>query len=76
MWWRLYCGAGLIVTGLGGFYYAHYHRPGLDPMANEVLPSVTYNWIHVGAWALVILGCLTMTRGAMRGWRARARGGG
>jgi hypothetical protein len=60
---RIYAGISTIGAGLYAFYYAHYHRPSLDPMANKVLSTSAYNWLHVGAWALVVLGGSIVIRG-------------
>jgi hypothetical protein len=66
---RVYAGISTIGAGLFAFYYAHYHRPSLDPMANKVLSTSAYNWLHVGAWALVVLGGLIVIGGLLRATR-------
>jgi hypothetical protein len=63
---RMYAGISTIAAGLFAFYYAHYHRPSLDPMANRVLSTSAYNWLHVGAWALVVLGGLIVIGSLLR----------
>jgi hypothetical protein len=71
--WRISAGAAMVVAGLYAFYYAHYHRPGLDPEANVVLSTHAYNWLHVAAWALVVFGgaafVLPVIR-SIRSWKA------
>ncbi len=66
---RTYAGSSMIVAGLFAFYYAHYHRPSLDPMANKVLSTSAYNWLHLGAWTLVVLGGLIVIGGLLRRMR-------
>jgi hypothetical protein len=71
--WRTYASLLMVAAGLVVFLYAHDHRPSLDPMANEVLSTGAYNWLHVGAWALVALGVLTLLLQVVRGYRSAPR---
>lgn len=64
--WRAYASLFMIAAGLCAFLYAHDHRPSLDPMANRVISTAAYNWLHLGAWMLVIVGALTLVLQAIR----------
>jgi hypothetical protein len=72
---RVYGGAILIIAGIAGFIEASAHPPGphepglrLPPTPGELSPTA-YDLVRIGAWALVILGGLTVILGLIRYWR-------
>lgn len=73
---RIYGGAILIIVGIAGFIEASAHppwphEPGLQvPATPGELSPTTYDLLRISAWALVILGAVTVVVGLIRYWRA------
>jgi hypothetical protein len=76
--WRIYGGATTVVAGIAAFIEAHDHRPitrYLCPNGSEEckdaklfahhhgLTQTAYDLLRIGAWALVILGAVTVVVG-------------
>ena len=74
---RIYGGAILIIVGIAGFIEASAHHPwprepGLRlPQTPGELSPDDYDLLRIGAWALVILGAVTVVIGVVQYWRAR-----
>jgi uncharacterized membrane protein HdeD (DUF308 family) len=80
--WRIYGGAILVIAGIAALIEAHSHRPRLvrltlrERRLSEIgvpfhapmpdLSQTAYDLLLVGAWALVILGALTIIVGLIR----------
>jgi hypothetical protein len=70
---RVYAGAIPIIAGIAGFIEAHRHVPvpahrpgiGLITPASGWSPTA-YDLVRIGAWALVIVGVLTVILGLIR----------
>ncbi len=70
---RVYAGAIPIIAGIACFIEAHRHVPvparrpeiGLITPASGLSPT-TFDLLHIGAWALVIFGALTVILGLIR----------
>jgi hypothetical protein len=73
---RIYGGAILIIAGIAAFIEAHRHAPvpagrpaggqaGLITPASGLSPT-NYDLLHIGAWALVIFGAVTVILGLIR----------
>jgi hypothetical protein len=82
--WRVYGGAILVIAGIAAFIEAHSHRPithYVCPNGSEEckdanlfahhhgLSQTAYDLLGIGAWALVILGALTVVIGLL-GYRS------
>jgi hypothetical protein len=81
--WRAYGGAVAVIAGIAAFIEAHSHKP-VEQVSEEYvrggpahiiqpalgLSPTAYDLIRIGAWALVILGGLTVALGLIRYWRA------
>jgi hypothetical protein len=74
--WRIYGGATMVIAGIAAFIEAHRHvpvragrpevaHPGLLSPASGLSPTA-YDLLHIGAWALVIFGALTVIVGLIR----------
>lgn len=48
---------------------ARFARAGAVPVPSSGLSSTAYDALRVGAWALIILGALTVALGLIRYWR-------
>jgi uncharacterized membrane protein HdeD (DUF308 family) len=81
--WRIYGGAIMVIAGIAAFIEAHSHRPiagrpaGFWNRPGEAEPASglspdAYDLLRIGAWALVILGALTVALGLLR-YRADIR---
>jgi uncharacterized membrane protein HdeD (DUF308 family) len=78
--WRVYGGALIVIVGIAAFIEACSHRPvaavtfGFWDSRYDKPPSglsqTVYDLLRIGAWALVILGALTVILGLIRYWRA------
>jgi hypothetical protein len=81
--WRTYGGAVAVIAGIAAFIEAHVNRPipAFPPPgtffrpAQETTPAsglspTDYHLLLIGAWALVILGALTVVLGLIRYWRS------
>ena len=80
---RIYGGAILVIAGIAGIVEASSHRPTLlvAPKTLEIiedhgilvhhtrLSQTAYDLLLIGAWALVILGAVTVTVGLIRYWQ-------
>lgn len=83
--WRVYGGAIAVIAGIAAFTEASTHRPILACVPNcervnnfhdagvEAWSATTYDLVHIAAWALVILGALTLVLGLIRYWRSASR---
>jgi len=77
--WRVYGGALMVIAGIAGFIEAHSHAPeviyarsGGDEYGRRVhvgLSQTAYDLLRIGAWALVILGAVTLIVGLIRLWQ-------
>jgi hypothetical protein len=86
---RIYIGAALLVAGIAAFIEAHSHPPELESRCRaggkacllehfiEVhtgLSQTAYDLLRIGAWALMIVGAVTVAVGLIGYWAA-AKGG-
>jgi hypothetical protein len=72
---RVYGGAVLVIAGMATFIEASDHHPqpfpGLERGTGAApLGRTAYDLLLIGAWALVILGALTIALGMLGYWRA------
>ncbi len=81
---RVYGGAALLIAGIAAFIEAHSHRPLREcPGGREIcraessvhvgLSQTAYDLLHIGAWALVIVGALLIVVGLIGYWRTPQR---
>ena len=86
--WRIYGGAITVIAGIAAFIEAHSHPPELEsrcrtggkacPLEDFInvhigLSQTAYDLLRIGAWALMILGAVTLIVGLIRyGQRARS----
>jgi uncharacterized membrane protein HdeD (DUF308 family) len=75
--WRIYGGAIMVIAGIAAFTEAHTHRPGRIERGWEQPPSelstTAYDILRIGAWALLILGAVTLIVGLIRYWQRPRR---
>ena len=85
--WRVYGGAIMVIAGIAAFIEGHSNRPEYgcpggasrcavgspEALQPGSLSQTTYDLLRIGAWALVILGALTVILGLIRYWMG-ARG--
>jgi hypothetical protein len=77
---RAYIGAIMLIGGIAAFIEAHanhpvpaftppaefrWGRPDMEPSPASGLPPTAYDLLRIGAWALVILGGLTIAFGVV-----------
>jgi len=77
--WRVYGGALMVIAGIAAFIEAHSHAPeviyersGGDEYGRSIhlgLTHTAYDLLRIGAWALVILGGLTVALGLIAYWQ-------
>ena len=79
---QIFSGAVLVIAGIAAFIEAHSHRPGFEGLTEirrarlesrgaaptSGLSPTAYDLLHIGAWALVILGGLLVITGLIRYW--------
>lgn len=75
--WRVYGGAAMVIAGIAAFIESSTHRaiegrgyPSLEP---SHLSRSAYDLLRIGAWALVILGVLTIAVGLIGYWQRTRR---
>jgi peptidoglycan/LPS O-acetylase OafA/YrhL len=86
--WRVFGGAAVVIAGIAAFIEAHTHRPVTTPLADRVvarraaelglglhtgLSRTAYDLLRIGAWALVIVGGLTVMVGLIGYWGVQRR---
>jgi uncharacterized membrane protein HdeD (DUF308 family) len=87
---RTFIGAALVIAGIAAFIEAHGHRPRLARLTlrerrlSEIgvpfhapmpgLSQTPYDVLRIGAWALVMLGALTVVLGLIAYRTQSARG--
>jgi hypothetical protein len=78
--WRVYGGAIAVIAGIAAFIEASSHAPGTECLREVTEPGhhtclqsrvtgmthTAYDLLRIGAWALVILGGLTVVLGLIR----------
>jgi hypothetical protein len=85
--WRIYGGAIIVIAGIAAFIEAHSHPPELESRCrtggkaclledfinvHTGLSQTAYDLLRIGAWALMILGAVTVIVGLIR-YRAGMR---
>jgi uncharacterized membrane protein HdeD (DUF308 family) len=85
--WRIYGGAIMVIAGIAAFIEAHSHPPELESRCrtggkaclledfinvHTGLSQTAYDLLRIGAWALMILGAVTVIVGLIR-YRAGMR---
>ena len=85
--WRIYGGAITLIAGIAAFIEAHSHPPELESRCRTGakaclledfrnvhigLSQTAYDLLRIGAWALMILGAVTVIVGLIR-YRAGMR---
>jgi hypothetical protein len=85
--WRIYGGAIMVIAGIAAFIEAHSHPPELESRCRTGgkaclledfsnvhigLSQTAYDLLRIGAWALMILGAVTVIVGLIR-YRAGMR---
>jgi uncharacterized membrane protein HdeD (DUF308 family) len=71
---QIFGGAVLLIAGVAAFIEAHSHRP-LPAWGGgtEGLSQTAYDLLRIGAWALVIVGVVTVIVGLIRYWQRPRR---
>jgi hypothetical protein len=85
--WRIYGGAIIVIAGIAAFIEAHSHPPELESRCRTGgkaclledfinvhigLSQTAYDLLRIGAWALMVLGAVTVIVGLIR-YRAGMR---